>query len=340
MVGIMTEREPRSEDNEIQLAADRLGETFILRWDRYARQSADRYVAIQKPLRGAHLLAHLRGELTLGTYLLNAQSQGRFLVLDADDEPDRRRLQALAWALADMECPSYLEKSRRGAHLWFFLDALRPGADIRRFGQGLRAHFQMPAMELFPKQDRLRSGPGSLIRLPFGVHQRSGRRYGFVTPDGVPLAPTLRQQIQLLSRAATVPIPVWERFLGIGTDAVAKSRKSPRSAPFRPDFVGDHTLSAAEIKGTITARQFILRFVELTPAGMGLCPFHDDHNPSFSVSDEENFWYCFACAEGGDIIDFWMKWRSCDFKTAIGDLSQMLMTEWIHEEDDERGVES
>ena len=36
-----------------------------------------------------------------------------------------------------------------------------------------------------------------------------------------------------------------------------------------------------------------------------LCPFHDDHHPSFNVNEEENYWYCFACETGGSIIDFW-----------------------------------
>jgi len=36
----------------------------------------------------------------------------------------------------------------------------------------------------------------------------------------------------------------------------------------------------------------------------GLCPFHDDHNPSFSVNPTNNLWQCFGCGAGGDVIRF------------------------------------
>jgi hypothetical protein len=60
-------------------------------------------------------------------------------------------------------------------------------------------------MEISPKQAALGEGPDSLIRLPFGVHQLSGQRYGFVQPDGTWLAPTVREQIRLLAAPDAVP---------------------------------------------------------------------------------------------------------------------------------------
>jgi uncharacterized membrane protein len=38
----------------------------------------------------------------------------------------------------------------------------------------------------------------------------------------------------------------------------------------------------------------------------GLCPFHDDHNPSFYVNQEKQVFYCHGCQAGGDVIDFVM----------------------------------
>ena len=89
-----------------------------------------------------------------------AESHGRFMVLDADDAPGGRRLQALAQVLEQLGCPSYLEASRRGGHLWFFFDEPLPGKEIRRFGKGLLAYFNLPDMELYPKQDKLGDRPG------------------------------------------------------------------------------------------------------------------------------------------------------------------------------------
>jgi DNA primase len=81
---------------------------------------------------------------------------------------------------------------------------------------------------------------------------------------------------------------------------------------------------AERIKSAISVRQFVSQYVELSQSGKGLCPFHDDHDPSFNVNDDENYWYCFACEEGGSIIDFWMRWQGCDFVTAINELSDIL----------------
>jgi hypothetical protein len=323
----MSGKESRQPASELDPVIRALGERFLQRRDLYARQLDDgRYVAVYEPLEVRHLVAHLRGELTLGAYVLDAESNGRFLVLDADDEPDWRRLQALAGVLAEMGCPAYLERSRRGGHLWLFLADREPGRQIRLFGQGLLHHFGITDLELFPKQDRLRTGPGSLIRLPFGVHRKSGRRYGFYTASDEPLAPTLREQILLLEAPETVPERLFEEFVEVGAAQRRKPRSRPSDAvtvtPVEPS--GDMPLSE-RIKAAAPVRSFVLRYLELSPAGRGLCPFHDDQVASFSINDEENFWYCFACERGGSIIDFWMAWQKVDFKTALGELAGMLL---------------
>jgi DNA primase len=82
---------------------------------------------------------------------------------------------------------------------------------------------------------------------------------------------------------------------------------------------------AERIKTAISVRQFVSQYVALSPSGKGLCPFHDDHDPSFNVNEDENYWYCFACEEGGSIIDFWMRWQKCDFVTAMHELSDILL---------------
>ena len=195
----MSSKEHLPGEQDFMVLADSLDERFLQRRDLYARQLEDgRYAAIKRPVHRKHLLAHLRGEITLGAYVLDEDSQARFLVVDADDEPDWRRLNKLARVLGDMGCAGYLERSRRGGHLWLFFADPLPGKEARRFGRGLLAHFGIEDIELFPKQDKLSTGPGSLIRLPFGVHQKSGKRYGFYDADGRPLAPTLREQIMAL----------------------------------------------------------------------------------------------------------------------------------------------
>ncbi len=306
-----------------------LGTQFVQRRDVYARQLADgRYVSVKKPLKNSHLFAHLRGDITLGAYVLSEQSRSHFLVFDADDAPDWRRLKALAAVLDEQGTVSYLEPSRRGGHLWLFFDTPLTGKEIRTFGKGLLGYFSIEGIELFPKQEKLTSGPGSLIRLPFGIHRRSNRRYGFYLPDSTPLAPTLREQIQALSAPETVSKTVFDQFLAY---VPAKPERGFSDTPHAPrrevnQLDRDTDLPLWEqIRAAITVRQFVLRHVELSPSGMGLCPFHDDHNPSLSVNDEKNYWYCFACEEGGDVIKFWMKWQGYDFNTLVEDVAEMLL---------------
>ncbi|MBW1849728.1 MAG: hypothetical protein JRJ27_22000 [Deltaproteobacteria bacterium] len=49
----------------------------------------------------------------------------------------------------------------------------------------------------------------------------------------------------------------------------------------------------------------------------GLCPFHDDTNPSLSVNAEKGLFYCFGCGVGGDVITFMQLYKKIDFKSAL-----------------------
>jgi len=53
----------------------------------------------------------------------------------------------------------------------------------------------------------------------------------------------------------------------------------------------------------------------------GLCPFHNDKNPSFSVTPSKNEWHCFGCGKGGDPIRFIELFDHVDFKEAVKRLS-------------------
>ena len=49
--------------------------------------------------------------------------------------------------------------------------------------------------------------------------------------------------------------------------------------------------------------------------GMGICPFHEEKTPSFSIKN--NKFKCFGCGEHGDVIDFYMKTQNCNFIQAV-----------------------
>ena len=50
---------------------------------------------------------------------------------------------------------------------------------------------------------------------------------------------------------------------------------------------------------------------------VGLCPFHDDHNPSMCVYPERQSWRCWVCSEGGDCFTYVMKIESVEFRDAL-----------------------
>ena len=313
-------KEEEISQTEYETLAISLAQTFVQRWELYSQQLEDgSYICVKKPLTPEHLQAHLRGEITLGTYLLNADSQAWFIVLDADDDSEYAGLVRTATSLAYHRIPTYLEHSRRGGHLWFFFEEAIPGADVRQFGRGLMNTYGLEGIELYPKQDHLTDGPGSLIRLPFGIHRKDGMRYGFVHPSGEKIKPLLRDQIPLFANPLTVSEAAFDVFWRLG-------EVEPIIPEFTPKEVDGDYLSD-RIKSAIPVRDFVGQYVELSTRGNGHCPFHNDQHKSFSINTDKNYWHCFAGCGGGSVIDFWMKYKGIEFTEAIKELGDMLLAQ-------------
>ena len=283
--------------------------TFISRWDCFSKQlDTGKYVRVNRPLTIQHVYDHLYGlaNMSLGAYALDADSQARWVCFDADTDAQFAHLTHAVGTLAAREQTGYLERSRRGGHLWLFFTPLA-GYDARRFAEQLAIELGIDAaIERYPKQDYLlEDGYGSLVRLPLGIHRKSGQRYHFINPDGSPLALTIRDQIRLLAASTLVS----SEFIGaVLTRAPHREQVSPTPAFTRIEGRADIPLSEA-VKGAISVFDFISGYIDLNANGIGLCPFHDDQEYSFGVDKEGNYWHCFAGCGGGSIIDFWMKWR-------------------------------
>src|SRR5690348_17689473 len=62
-------------------------------------------------------------------------------------------------------------------------------------------------------------------------------------------------------------------------------------------------------------------YLQLRNAGggslKGLCPFHDEKTPSFNVTPARGLWYCFSCADGGDVIKFVEKIDNLSFPESV-----------------------
>jgi len=80
-----------------------------------------------------------------------------------------------------------------------------------------------------------------------------------------------------------------------------------------------------EIKRAVDIVELIGQFVQLKRAGqnfLGLCPFHSEKDPSFTVSPAKQMFHCFGCKKGGDIFAFWMAYHNVSFPQAMRELAE------------------
>ncbi len=81
----------------------------------------------------------------------------------------------------------------------------------------------------------------------------------------------------------------------------------------------------AEIKAKLPVVEIVGETVQLKRAGTifkGLCPFHAEKTPSFTVTPERETWHCFGCGEHGDIFTFLMRRDGLDFREALTRLAE------------------
>ncbi|WP_024961873.1 DNA primase [Campylobacter ureolyticus] len=70
----------------------------------------------------------------------------------------------------------------------------------------------------------------------------------------------------------------------------------------------------------------VSRYVNLKRSGrnfVGICPFHDDKNPSMSVSPELNIYHCFSCKAGGNAVNFIKEYEKLNYPEAVEKLASM-----------------
>lgn len=75
-----------------------------------------------------------------------------------------------------------------------------------------------------------------------------------------------------------------------------------------------------EIRSSVNIVDIISNYLPLTSKGknyFGICPFHDDHSPSMSVSPERQMFKCFTCGVGGNVFSFVSKYEDISFIEAV-----------------------
>ena len=90
-------------------------------------------------------------------------------------------------------------------------------------------------------------------------------------------------------------------------------------SPFIKDESVQAVLSAANIVDVVSG------YTSLRKRGAthsGLCPFHQEKTPSFTVSADKGLYYCFGCGEGGDVVRFLERMENLSFSEAIEQLGE------------------
>jgi len=154
---------------------------YIGRKDVYAKQTdKGSYICVREPITDELLDKHLKGEITIGTYLIRKDGLINFAAIDLDGEKtDLVSLKRISIAIYSLfpDFTRTLEFSgRRGYHIWIFPETpYKPSilrmiikSRLKRIGIG-------GSIEIYPKQNKLSGSElGNQIKLPCGKHKKGG----------------------------------------------------------------------------------------------------------------------------------------------------------------------
>jgi len=81
-----------------------------------------------------------------------------------------------------------------------------------------------------------------------------------------------------------------------------------------------------QLKSQVRIEDVVGEYVKLRKSGpsryMGLCPFHNEKTPSFTVHVVHQFYKCFSCGAGGDVVKFVMEKEGLSFWEALKQLAE------------------
>jgi hypothetical protein len=156
------------------------------------------YYPVYERLSPAILRQHLKGNLTVGTYLVRDTDQARTLVLDFDSGADAEdEAKAAYLALLDLGVPERgigMEFSgNKGYHVWVVSSQTMSAESWRRIGKAALAVAGVKG-EIYPKQSKV-NNLGNLVKLPGGVHRVTGLENNIIGPFPQPVAPSIYKAI-------------------------------------------------------------------------------------------------------------------------------------------------
>ncbi|HVC93849.1 MAG TPA: CRISPR-associated primase-polymerase type A1 [Pirellulales bacterium] len=255
--------EPRFAPGEAD--AIRMHTLFAGREDVHARQwskpgGETGYTPIHEPLTPSVIKQHFNGQFTLGVYPVRLDGTVTFFALDLDiDKAALQRARGdtvfaqtlrdtlavegprLAAVLGELGfAPLFENSGYKGRHFWVFLAEPAAAEVVHLLGRMLVA-WQSPQLprglhiEFFPKQGSLKGkGLGNLIKLPLGIHRRTGKRSLFLDAKSRPLADQFAalRGVERLARTALYAAVERLKTLAPGGAAAADAASSGATPPW------------------------------------------------------------------------------------------------------------
>lgn len=197
-----------------KMTAEKFRKVFVGREDAYAKEEykngMSRHSELQPlPLTEKEIAQHLNGEMTVGTYIQRPNGTVHYIVFDVDVSKSillkhgqnsemfqryHRKAQQMALEICDilkkLGLKGYLEDSgNRGYHVWLFLTEWIPVRYANMFCEVVQEKIGTYengeiSLEFFPNKTRLKPGKfGQALKLPYGMHIRSGQRSFFLDDE-------------------------------------------------------------------------------------------------------------------------------------------------------------
>nr|WP_225352610.1 CHC2 zinc finger domain-containing protein [Lacticaseibacillus nasuensis] len=80
-----------------------------------------------------------------------------------------------------------------------------------------------------------------------------------------------------------------------------------------------------QVRNSVNIADYVGQYVALHKAGQnlfGICPFHSENTPSFSVNESKQIFKCFSCGRGGNVFSFVMDYDKLSFPEAVAKVAE------------------
>ncbi len=311
-----------------QAAVRKFLDLFSGREDCFARQWTDKkegtqgYVPVRRPMTDEDVEDHLSGRKTYGLYIVRSDGLVKTAVIDVDIAKEyrksnlsaeekrtiRRECQYLLTRLKELANESGLRpllefSGGKGFHFWFFFAAPVEAGRARRFltplAEMLNRDLSSFQLEVFPKQDKLTGkGLGNLVKLPLGIHRKTGKRSHFVDCANRTLENQLSFLLKVEPAAGDLPDapfpapsdnkvvahPRWRKWAEDYPELFALERACPPLGQIFAVCRNGKALTSREEKILLQTVGFLPRAKSLTHCLLASTPEFNPHLVDFKLS--------------------------------------------------------